>query len=131
MADPQAAETVFRRFVEAFGRGDLEELRSLLADDFVGHITTADGGTREVSASEYTESVAQMDVETADLRLDLPDITRIDEGTVLAMVEVHASRRGKSLHNFSAQLARVAGDRLAELWMVEAEPAESEAFWAS
>jgi len=131
MADPQAAETVFRRFVEAFGRGDLEELRSLLADDFAGHITTADGGTREVSASEYTESVAQMDVETADLRLDLPDITRIDEGTVLAMVEVHASRRGKSLHNFSAQLARVAGDRLAELWMVEAEPAESEAFWTS
>jgi ketosteroid isomerase-like protein len=131
MADPQAAETAFRRFVEAFGRGDLEDLRSLLADDFVGHITTADGGTREVSASEYTESVAKMDVETADLRLDLPDITRIDEGTVLAMVEVHASRRGKSLHNFSAQLARVAGDRLAELWMVEAEPAESEAFWAS
>ena len=131
MADPKAAEAVVRRFVEAFGSGDLEGLRSLLADDFVGHVTTACGGTREVSASEYIESVAQMDVGTASLRLDLPDVTRIDDDTVLAMVEVHASRHGRTLHNFSAQLARMAGDRLAELWMVEAEPAESDAFWST
>ena len=84
-----------------------------------------------MSASEYIESVAQMDVGTASLRLDLPDVTRIDDDTVLAMVEVHASRHGRTLHNFSAQLARMAGDRLAELWMVEAEPAESDAFWST
>ena len=72
-----------------------------------------------------------MDVGTADLRLDLPDMTRINDHTVLAMVEVHAARRGTSLHNFSAQPIRIAGDRLAELWMVEAEPEESDAFWAT
>ena len=102
MADFHEGELVVRRFVEVFERGDLKELRSLLADDFVGHITTADGGTRDVSANDYTQSVVQMDVKTADLRLDLRDMTRINDRTVLAMVEVHAARDGSSLHNFSA-----------------------------
>jgi hypothetical protein len=34
------------------------------------------------------------------------------------------------LHNFSGQLLRFVDDRLAELWMVDAKPAESDAFWA-
>lgn len=131
MADFHEGELVVRRFVEVFERGDLKELRSLLAGDFVGHITTADGGTRDVSANDYTQSVVQMDVKTADLRLDLRDMTRINDRTVLAMVEVHAAHDGRSLHNFSAQLVRISGEQLAELWMVEAEPAASDAFWGT
>ena len=38
------ARNTLTSFVDAFGRGDLDALTALLADDFVGHVTTADGG---------------------------------------------------------------------------------------
>jgi hypothetical protein len=54
-----------------------------------------------------------------------------DGGRVLAMVEVHAERGGRSLHNFAAHLLRLDDAGLiAEWWMVEAKPAESDAFWS-
>jgi ketosteroid isomerase-like protein len=48
----------------------------------------------------------------------------------MTMVEIRADRAGRQLHNFAAFLARVSGGRIAELWMVEAEPASSDEFWA-
>ncbi len=46
------------------------------------------------------------------------------------MVEVRANRGGRSLHNFAAHLLRISDGRITELRMVEAKPAESDAFWA-
>ena len=43
----EAVATVLA-FVEAFGSNDLDALAAVLADDFGGHVTTADGGTRTV-----------------------------------------------------------------------------------
>ena len=45
------------------------------------------------------------------------------------MVEIRAHRGDRSLHNFAAHLLRVAGGRVAEWRMVDAKPAESDAFW--
>ena len=47
------------------------------------------------------------------------------------MVVVHAERGGRSLHNFSGQLATVRDGLITELWMVDALPAESDRFWSS
>ncbi len=49
---------------------------------------------------------------------------------VLVMVEVHAERSGRSLHNFAAHVLRVEGGRITEWRMVDAKPAESDRFWA-
>ena len=47
------------------------------------------------------------------------------------MVEVRARRRGdKTLHNFAAHLLRIVDGRVVEMFMVDAKPAESDAFWA-
>ena len=118
-------------FIDAFGRGDLDAMRSLLATDFVGHVTTADGGVRDVDREGYVASVAAMDVPTANLRLDVPDIVEIPPGRALVMIEVHATRRGLTLHNFSGQLATVRDGTITELWMVDALPEESDRFWSA
>jgi ketosteroid isomerase-like protein len=118
-------------FIDAFGRGHLDAMRSLLAADFVGHVTTADGGVRDVDREGYVASVAAMDVPTANLRLDVPDIVEIPPGRALVMVEVHAARRGLTLHNFSGQLATVRDGTITELWMVDALPEESDRFWSA
>jgi hypothetical protein len=70
-----------------------------------------------------------MDVPTAHLRLDIPNVVEIEPGRVLVMVEVHAQRDGRTLHNFSGQLATVVDGKLSEIWMVDALPAESDDFW--
>src|SRR5262245_31712101 len=96
--------TTVTGFVDAFARNDLDALGALLADDFTGHVTTADGGTREVGRADYVASVQAMDVGTANLQLTVPNVVEVAPGRVLVMVEVHAARRGRTLHNFSGQL---------------------------
>jgi ketosteroid isomerase-like protein len=128
---PDDARTTVAAFVDAFGRGDLDAMRSVLAADFVGHVTTADGGVREVDREGYVASVAAMDVSTANLRLDVPNVVEVEPGRVLVMVEVHAARRGLTLHNFSGQLAAVRDGTITELWMVDALPEESDRFWSA
>jgi hypothetical protein len=124
-------EQVVRAFVAAIAANDLAAARALLTDSFIGYVTTADGGTREADADAYVASLEAMDIPTADLRLDIKDATGFDPRTVLVMVEVHAERGGRSLHNFSGQLATVADGRIDKLWMVDAKPLESDRFWAS
>ena len=125
------AQNTLTSFVDAFGRGDLDALTALLADDFVGHVTTADGGVRTADRDGYLASVRAMDVTSANLQLDLPNVVEIEPGRILAMVEVHAARHGQTLHNFSGQLATVRDGAISELWMVDALPEESDRFWAT
>ncbi len=126
--DPSA---VARGFISAFGSNDLETVRSMLSEDFVGHMTTAEGGTRDVDRDGYVDSMAAMDVPTANLRLEVPDVSLVGEDKVLVMVEVHAARNGRTLHNLSGQLLRVEDGQVTDLWMVDALPAESDGFWTA
>jgi ketosteroid isomerase-like protein len=124
------AIAVVLRMVEAFEQGDLAAFGELLAEDFTGHITTADGGVRDIDRTGYVEAVRAMDVRSANLRLDLANVVEVGPSRVLAMLVVHAARGGATLHNFSGQLASVSNGKVTELWMVEALPAESDAFWS-
>jgi ketosteroid isomerase-like protein len=56
--------------------------------------------------------------------------TSIASDQVLMMVEIHARRGDRSLHNFAAHLVRVSDGRITELRMVDAKPADSDAFWS-
>ncbi len=120
-----------RQFVAAAQSGDTASMRSLMDDQFVGYITTAEAGVRSANRDEYVASIEAMDVGSAALRLDVPNIVAIPPDGVLAMIEVHAHRSGQSLHNFSGQLGRFTNGRLRELWMVEALPARSDEFWST
>ncbi len=126
----QSPGSVVREFLDAFERNDLAAMRALLGDGFTATITSADGGTRHVDADGYVASVEAMDVPTAEVRVDITDATAVGDDTVLVMLEVHAARGGRTLHNFSGQLARVRDGRLVSLVMVDAKPEESDRFWA-
>jgi hypothetical protein len=70
------------------------------------------------------------DLRRAGGRLDVTQVVEIDRERVLAMVEIHARRKERDLHNVAAFLARVEDGRIKELWMVEAFPAYSAEFWS-
>jgi ketosteroid isomerase-like protein len=127
-----SAEAVARRFIDAFGAADFEQMRTLLADDLRAYVTNAQGGVDEVvGGAAYLDRVAAMDLPSAEFRVDVTQVVTVRPEMVMVMVEVHAARSGRTLHNHAAHLLFVRDGKVAEWWMVEALPAESDAFWAS
>lgn len=119
-------------FLDAFNHGDPTALRACLADDLVALITGPDGGPVElIGADAYVGAVEAMNLPAVDYSVTLTQRpVPVPPDRVLVMVEVRAHRAGTALHNFAGHLLRVAGGRIAQMWMVDAKPAESDAFWA-
>ena len=130
MPAQNSAESVARELIEAFCAADTQRMRSLLADDLRAYISNRDGGVDEVGAEEYLRRVAAMNVPSAQLKLAITQTITPRPGMVIAMVEVNAARGGKTLHNHAAHLLFLRDGLIAEWWMVEALPAESDAFWS-
>jgi hypothetical protein len=124
---------VAEQFIGAFSQADFGAMRELLAPKLVAWVTGPSGEMDRVEGRDsYLERIEAMDLPAAAFRVELtqPPVA-IGPDRVLVMVEVHAERHGRVLHNFAAHLLRLDGDRVAEWWMVDAKPAESDAFWSS
>lgn len=123
------AEAVIRRFVSAFTVADFDTMRRLLADDLTAYVTNSTGGVDRVDGRDgYLARIP-------DLASDHYSVTVTQSVTVapdqaLTMVEIHAERGGKTLHNHAAYLSLVQEGQVTELWMVEALPARSDDFWS-
>ena len=123
-------EDLARRFVGAFDDGDQDTQHALLAPDVVAYITNKDAGVDEVHGRDGY--LARMpDLGAARARLTVTQALAIDDDRVMFAVEISAHHAGEDLHNFAAFLARVEDGRVAELWMVEAQPAHSDEFWSA
>jgi ketosteroid isomerase-like protein len=121
--------TVARQLFEAYGRGDLPAVGLLVADDLVAYVTAPDGDAHQVEGRDaYLARLP--DLRAAGGHLEVTQVLEIDSERALAMVEIHASRNGRDLHNFAAFLARIPEGRVEQLWMVEALPAGSAEFWS-
>ena len=132
MVEPSEPAVVASRFLDAFSDADFERMRALLADDLVAYVTNADGGVDEVDGRDaYLDRLEAMDLPSARFSVEptQPPVA-VDADRVLVMVEVHAERAGRSLHNFAAHLLRVSDGRITEWRMVDAKPAESDRFWS-
>jgi ketosteroid isomerase-like protein len=127
----KSAESVARELIDAFCAADSPRMRSLLADDLRAYITNREGGVDEVGAEEYLRRMAAMDLPAAQLKLTVTQTVVPRPEMVIAMVEVNAARGGRTLHNHAAHVLFVRDGLVAEWWMVEALPAESDAFWSS
>jgi hypothetical protein len=131
MPGPKSAESIARELIEAFCDDDTPRMRSLLADDLRAYITNREGGVDEVGAEEYLRRVAAMDLPGAQFKLAITQLVAPRPEMVIAMVEVSAARGNKTLHNHAAHCLFIRQGLVAEWWMVEALPAESDAFWSS
>lgn len=131
MTDAPDQIAVVEAFLNAFNAGDLAVLRGCLADDAVAFVTGPDGLPVQMDGAEaYVAATAAMNLPAVDYSVTLTQApVLVGDGLVLVMVEVRARRDGRALHNFAAQLIRVVAGRIAELWMVDAKPTESDAFW--
>jgi ketosteroid isomerase-like protein len=121
---------VSRTFFQAYADGDRARAASLLAENVVAYVTNADAGVDTVrSRDDYMARVP--DLQEAGGSATVTQVVEVDDERAMTMVEIKVpDRKGKSLHNHAAFLARVAGGQITQLWMVEALPAYSDEFWA-
>jgi hypothetical protein len=93
--------------------------------------TPTEGGVGAVGAEDYLRRGAAMDLPSAQLKLAVTQVVLPRPEMVIAMVEVNAARSDRTLHDHAAHCLIVRDGLVAEWWMVEALPAESDAFWSS
>ncbi len=124
---------IAERFIAAFSAADFDAMRELLAPDLVAWVTGPDGEMSRIEGRDsYLGRIKAMDLPAAGFGVELTQApVEVGPDRALLMVEVHAERGGRTLHNFAGHLLRIDGERIAEWWMVDAKPAESDAFWAS
>jgi hypothetical protein len=97
-------ERLARDLFESYGGGDLETMRSLLAEDLTAYITNADAGVDRVEGRDNFLSRLP-DLAGAELSTAITQIVGIDEERVMTMIEIKAERQGRTLHNFAAKPA--------------------------
>jgi hypothetical protein len=125
MSDPAST---LRGLIEAFASHDEEGMRAALAEDMTAYVTNAEGGVHPVHGREsYLPRLLAL--KAPELSVTVTQSVTVSSDQAMLMVEIRAERKGKSLHNFSAFLARIRDDHVSELWMVEALPAYSDEFW--
>lgn len=125
-------EAIARRFLSAFSAADFETMRAVLSPDVIAYITGAAGDADPVRGRDpLLTRIEAMDLPAARFGVELTQApVAVDRDRVLVMVEIRAERGGRELHNFAAHLLRTADGAITEWLMVEAKPAESDAFWA-
>ena len=128
-----SGDSVAERFIAAFSAADFATMRELLAPDLVAWVTDADGAMARLEGrDDYLARVEAMDLPAAKFSVELTQLpVAVGADLVMLMVEVHAERGGRILHNFAGHLLRIDGGQIAEWWMVDAKPAESDTFWSS
>ncbi len=100
-----------REALDAFQRGDYEASAANLADDVVWHYLGADEPLRG-KAAVLERGPASFDAEISG---ELHDVVANDEH-VLAMLKVHAERKGRSLDYAIIEVYHVRDGKCTERW---------------
>jgi len=103
----------------------------LLHANVVSHITNFQGGIDVITGPhDYLSRLNTMDVRNVELSIMPTQIVTVKPRLIMVMVEINASKGDKILHNFTTHLFKFKGNKIKELWMVEALPKGSSEFWA-
>ena len=127
-------EEVAERMIATFNARDFDGLRELLDESLIAFVTTDDGReARMEGADAYVDSLRTMLTSApAECALSLTQRpVEVDDNQVLMMIEVHAARRGRTLHNYSTQLLTIERRVITQIRMTDAKPAESAEFWSA
>jgi hypothetical protein len=130
---PESPTAFVTRFVRAMASSDMATVRASFDPQVRAFITNAEGETDLVEGSEalgrrFPDFAAMADSFDATVT----QVHEVDDRTVLFMVEIHAQRLGRSLHNFAGILLKLSAEgQMTEYRMVEALPAESDRFWSA
>jgi len=128
MAHPN--EELIRGGFDAFGKGDLDTVGELFADDIVWHFPGASQISGDFSGKDAVLQWLGRSFELTGgtLKLELHDVLANDEHAA-ALTRVTAQREGKSLDDPSIQLFHVKDGKATESWIYPSDQRVSDDFW--
>jgi SnoaL-like domain len=121
------------RFLAAMATSDMAAIAASVDPQVRAFITNATGGTDHVEGrGPFLQRFPDFASMADSFEAVATQVHEIDGRSVLAMVEIHAERKGATLHNFAGVLIRLSDEgRMTEYRMVEALPEESDRFWSA
>ena len=124
---------VITRYFDALESGDFATVSATFADDIVWHQPGANrfSGTHRGSAAvgELIGGMMTVSEGTFTLKRNAPPM--VNGSTVAAPVHWTAKRSGAEMNGVGVDLMRVEGDKVVEVWLFTADPAEEDAFWGA
>jgi uncharacterized protein len=111
-------EELLRKGYDAFGKGDMDTIRELFADDIVWHSQGRNplaGDQRGVDAVLQTFGKA-FELTGGTFRLEIHDIVANDEHAVV-LVRAQGERNGKKLDDKSVQVYHIKDGKVTEQWL--------------
>ena len=124
-------EDLLRKGLEAFGRGDLDTVQSLFADDIVWHV----GGNNQLSGDYKGKQevlgwlAKNAELSGGTLKVEPHDILGNDEH-VVALITATAQREGKSLRDNATQVYHVTDGKVTEVWLHAGDQKAVDDFWS-
>jgi ketosteroid isomerase-like protein len=115
MAHPN--EENLRKAYEAFGRGEIDGVMALLADDIQWHVPGQSPVAGDYSGKEEVGGffMKLMELSEGTFRVDVHDVLANDEHAV-GLVKLTAKRDGKSLDVNDVHVWHVRDGRFSEFW---------------
>jgi len=112
-------------------RGDFDEMHALVDPHITARITNASGGYDVVEGIEpFLARIPDVTTMADSFTAAVTQAVALSGDHVLAMVEIVAERKGRSLNNFAAFVVGFNARRINDYVMVEALPAYSDEFWS-
>jgi hypothetical protein len=129
MAHPN--EELLRKGFDAFGKGDLDGVKALFADDIVWHVP----GSSQLSGDYKGQGEVMawlgknLELSGGTLKTEVHDVLGNDEHAV-ALFTITAQREGKSLHDNACQVVHVSGGKVTESWLHPGDQKTVDEFWS-
>src|SRR5579872_4560042 len=129
MAHPN--EELMRKGYEAFGRGDLDTVREVFAEDIVWH---APGRSPLAGDYEGVDAVFEQfgkifEMTNGTFNLEIHDVLANDEHVVV-LLTAHGEREGKTLDDKSVQVWHIEDGKAKEQWLTSGDPYANDEFWS-
>jgi ketosteroid isomerase-like protein len=132
IGDRDTAARTVRELYAALDEGDVGRLDELMDDHIEVHVpgTGQNAGSYRGKSEVFGFFAAAMELTAGTLRMTLHDVA-VGEHHVVAVAEYTATRPGRApLVNHLAEVFRLRGGRISEVWFHSRNQYEVDAFWS-
>jgi ketosteroid isomerase-like protein len=128
MAHPN--EENLRKGYEAFGRGDIDTVMTLLTDDIQWHVPGRNPLSRDYSGKEEVGGffAKMMELTDGTFRVEVHDVLANDEHGV-GLLRLSAQRDGKTLQVNDVHVWHVRDGKFSEFWAQPSDQYGFDEFW--
>lgn len=122
---------IMQSYVDSLGKGDMETVGTLLADDVIwhqpggGHLSGLHSGKQKL----FAHLGKFMELSSNTFRATLTGSVMANDDMVAATLHFKAERLDRQLSMDGVDVMRIVGGKIQEVWLFSSDQAAEDAFW--